>query len=80
MKDLLNPLIEHWPYLVSLLISLISCILMVFITRAKTKKAQAEIELQKIELEKAYLDNSFVVCTKCGAELHLKDLKPHIKT
>lgn len=87
MDQFLVPVLEQWPVLVISVISLLTGIISVAVAVFKTKKAKNELELQKIEYEKqklrlqeAALNGSFVLCPKCEAEVYLKDAQIHYKS
>ena len=87
MDQFLLPLLEQWPLLVVSIVSLLTGVSSVAIAIFKTKKAKNELELQKIEYEKqklriqeAALQGSFVLCPKCESEVYLKDSKIHYKS
>lgn len=46
---------------------------------AYAEEAKAKLELEKLELQRAVINGSFVVCPKCQEHVHLKDATIYTK-
>lgn len=72
---ILETIIEYWPVLVTGLLGLGSAIGTYLIAKAKAKTKEAELELANIELQKAIIEGSYILCPSCGEKIFLKDAK-----
>lgn len=63
------------PEIASLLVGLVGAIVTFLITKYKGKKKQVELEIEKIELQKAVIENTMIICPTCKSKFKLKDAK-----
>lgn len=70
----IEPVLEYWPVIVSVLGGLIVAILTYMLAKVKNKTKVAELEAANLELKTAIIKGSFVMCPKCGEKIYLKDV------
>lgn len=74
MENFLNYFVDHFPELVTALVGVITAfvsLIMLLISKHKTKE---ELEIAKLKLKKAQLDNISTKCPSCGSSVKLSDL------
>lgn len=69
----MDTILKVLPELITLVVGLIGAIVTFLITHFKMKKKHTELEIEKIELQKAVIENTLVICPSCKAKFKLKD-------
>ena len=69
-------------YLPSLITAIIACGVAFFAylkNRANFKAKQTELEIENIQLKKAMIEGSYIICPNCGTKILLKDTKIYME-
>lgn len=69
----MDTILKVLPEIITLGVGLIGAVTTFLITHFKMKKKQADLEIEKIELQKAVIENTLVICPSCKAKFKLKD-------
>jgi len=86
MSDVIKELLPVIIPTISTVFAAIGAVIVSWLTTSKTKaEAQskvnelaaknAELEIEKIELQKAIYNGTYILCPNCGEKIYLKDMK-----
>lgn len=85
MRDLIAQLIPYLPAIITTAGTVAAAICAMIVANAKAKTAKAECEIEKatlekekVQLETAIINGSYIVCPNCGTKIYLKDVQVQI--
>lgn len=77
--------LENWEFIASVITILVTCIASIFGVTVKMRADKKALEIantglqeEKLRLERAIVEGSYIICPKCGHRIFLRDVE--IKT